>query len=120
MANSNSQEFTEGKVFVVVKEVDHLPYSGAMIEFGEAERSKILAPIQLQAGKETYLETVQIVSKLPLVERKIDRTIMQCRCDDHGRRWHRDGCLGKIARGFGRSKWRNSPQREKWCRRFHR
>ncbi len=69
-------EFAEGKVFVVVKEVDHLPYSGTTIEFGEAERSKTLAPIQLQAGKETSLETVQIVSKLPLVERKIDRTVV--------------------------------------------
>ncbi len=72
-------EFTDiadNKVFVAIKEVELLPYTGTTVEFNDAQTKVDLGLIQLQAGKETQLETVQIVSKLPLVERKIDRTVV--------------------------------------------
>ncbi|HEX2900150.1 MAG TPA: TonB-dependent receptor [Bacteroidia bacterium] len=74
-----SFEFTglqAGNVFVVVKQIDHLSHSSEAVELGPDQPAIVLPPIQLQGGKETQLETVQIVGKIPLVERKIDRTIV--------------------------------------------
>ena len=63
-------------LFVIVKHLEHQTFGSETITLNEKQTSFDLRKLALAARKDTELETVSIVAKLPLIERKIDRTVV--------------------------------------------
>lgn len=63
-------------VLLAVRHVDFKPYLGEAFVLQPGDGAMPLPRIQLQPAGDTKLETVDIVAKLPLVELKIDRTVV--------------------------------------------
>ncbi len=63
-------------LLLAVQHIDHLPFTSAVIVVDAAHDRIELPMIQLQPSKDTKLETVRIIAKLPVVEHKIDRTVV--------------------------------------------
>lgn len=65
-----------GTVLLAVRHVEFKPYIGTAFVLQLGDGVKQIPAIQLLPVGESKLETVDIVAKLPLVEQKIDRTVV--------------------------------------------
>jgi hypothetical protein len=62
--------------FVVIRHAGHLPLYGPVLVLEGGTGTRALPPMQLEAGQERELATVAIVERLPIVEQRIDRTVV--------------------------------------------
>ncbi|MFN8395543.1 MAG: outer membrane beta-barrel protein [Bacteroidia bacterium] len=63
-------------VLLAIRHVEFKAYMGTAIVIKPGEAAKQIPAIQMQPLGDTKLQTVDIVAKLPLVEQKIDRTVV--------------------------------------------
>jgi Outer membrane protein beta-barrel family len=63
-------------LLLVIKQLEHQTYLSENLVLGALHDKQALPRIQLQPLRNTKLETVTIVSKLPVVEQKIDRMVV--------------------------------------------
>lgn len=70
------EQLLPGNYYLMVTAAGFEKYSGSVITIMAQDTLKILSPISLEGNKPISLKTVDVTATKPLVERKIDRTIV--------------------------------------------